>query len=210
MSKKDPKKKGFNWTLLISIAALVLSGSTFWYTFLRPSSLFVSLPPNILLQKMALLKHGVNKELPCMVMPISFSAYGPKSVAIEDILLKLHNKDKEFYFFPKREIIELIVPRVGKLEADAPEPKVTIMKPIHLPPNSSQMANYIFTPYDDTWTPYSCLGELELTLYVKINKDWVKKDKSIYINHHANWETMKGFDIVSYSERESSVKEMDE
>jgi len=94
--------------------------------------------------------------------------------------------------------------------ASAPEPESTIMKPIHLAPNSSQIAHYVFTPYDDHWSPYSCLGELELTLFVRTNGEWIQKDEKVYINTRANWESMRGFEIVSYSDRASSIKNLSE
>jgi len=175
------QKKGLTITASIAILALILSGITFWYTFLRSSKLFVSLPPNILLQKMSLTTHDVTKELPCIVMTISFTAFGPKSVNIEDVLIKLENKGNEFYFSPKREIVDLIIPNEAKSTGVAPEPEATIMKPIHLAPNSSHIAHYIFTPYDDHWNPYSCLGEIELTIFVRTNGEWIQKDeKKIY------------------------------
>ena len=209
-TQKNTQSKVFYLTMSLSILALILSGFTFWYTFLRSSELFISLPPNILLQKMGLTTHAVHKELPCMVMTISFSAFGPKSVAIEDVFIKVQNKGDEFYFSPKREIIGLIVPNEGKPDKEAPEPDSTIMRPIHLAPNSSYMANYVFTPYDDSWKPYPCIGELTLTLYAKIDGQWIQKDENVYINTHANWESMRGFEIVSYSDRESSIKKLSE
>jgi len=159
---------------------------------------------------MSLTTHDVTKELPCIVMTISFTAFGPKSVNIEDVLIKLENKGNEFYFSPKREIVDLIIPNEAKSTGVAPEPEATIMKPIHLAPNSSHIAHYIFTPYDDHWNPYSCLGEIELTIFVRTNGEWIQKDEKKYINTRANWESMRGFEIVSYSDRESSIKNLSE
>ena len=204
------QKKSVRITILLSILALILSGITFWYTFLRPSELFVSLPPNILLQKISLTTHDVTKELPCIVMAISSTAFGPKSVNIEDILIELENKGNVFYFSPKRELVEFIIPNEAKSIDEAPEPEATIMKPIYLSPNSSHVAYYVFTPYDDHWNPYPCLGEIELSLFVRTNGEWIQKDEKIYINTRANWESMRGFAIVSYSDRESSIKSLSE
>ena len=118
------------------------------------------------------------------------------------------NKEKQFYFSPKRELVEFTLLNETETMDDAPQPVSTVMRPVHLAPNSSQVAHYVFTPYDDHWNPYSCLGELDLTLFVRTNGAWIRKDNAVYKNTRANWESMSGFAIVSYLDGESSVRKL--
>ena len=202
-------KLGETWTPFIAIAALVLSLIVFWYTFLRPSTLLVSLPPSVHLNKMELTTLGVTKTLPSISASIAFTAFGPKSVMIEDLLIRVHHKNRKFDFVPVRESLNVLIPAESKPKEGTGQPETTLMKIVHLAPNSSSAIAYVFIPYDKQWDPYPCLGELRLVLYVRVRGTWIKKDEKVFDNISADWKTMKGFCTADYSERESSVRNLE-